>query len=142
MSSPHQVPVALRVVAILFLIGGLGSAVDVVMALYKGELYLNPGVLGIPTYFGLRAFSPGWRTWALVSLWLGLIGASVAFVVGLLGGLPAKFDLFGWRIAELPPYSMSIVAVATSALLLWQYRVLTRPDIRRLFEVQAPYTTV
>ena len=75
-------------------------------------------VLGFGIYFGLRRFSTGWRTCALVLIWIQLIVIPVIFVFGASARVPAFYaaGCLAWYLLQL-----------------WLYRVLTRPDIRNLF---------
>ena len=119
MTNERHVPVALSVVAILFLLGGIGGAIDVVRALFRGVIYVNFAILGIPIFFGLRSLVPAWRTCALVFLWIGLVACGLMFVAGLFGIVPVRVDLFGQHFAA-PSYWASIIAVPFFCLLTWQ----------------------
>ena len=121
MYKPRTVPTALRVVAVLFLISGIGSVIDVVAALFLERLYINIGVLGIPAYYGLLRFSPGWRTFALVCIWLGLVLCPVLFITGLITSIPADLSVFGVNYAKIPAIYMSIVSAPVFLLEIWQY---------------------
>ncbi len=81
--------------------------------------------------------SRGWRTCALVFLWLGMLLAPVAFFMGLAANSPAYFQVLGVRLASISPVWLSVVSVPYFILNFWQYRVLTRPDIRSLFRLPA-----
>ena len=78
-------------------------------------------------------FRSGWRTCALVLLWFGMLVAPVAFVLGLCSRAPAYFELFRLPLVSLPPVWLSVVSIPYFLLDLWQYRVLTRREIRTLF---------
>jgi len=99
----------------------------------QGHFSLDLGVLGIPIYFGLMRRSGGWRTCALVFLWVGMLMAPVAFITGLASGSPAYFKVFGVQLSSLSPVWLSVVSVPFFLLNLWQYRVLTHPEIRASF---------
>jgi hypothetical protein len=132
-----MLPRDLRVVAVIQLVGGLASAVGMVVQLTRNHLNLDFGVLGIPIYFGLMRLSSGWRTCALVFLWFSLILAPVVFFVGLAAQHPAWFGMFGVRLASVSPVWLSVAALLLFVLSLWQYRVLTRPGVRTLFLLPA-----
>ena len=40
---------------------------------------------------------------------------------------------YGLSFAEITPIGLALVSVALFLVLLWEYRVLTRPDIRERF---------
>lgn len=128
-----MLPRSLRVVAVIQLLLGLSSAVGILVQLTLGHVNLDFGVLGIPIYFGLKRLSSSWRTCALAFLWVGLIIAPVMFFLGVAAQRPAYFGVFGFRLASVSPLWLSVAALPLFVLLLWQYRVLTRPEIRSLF---------
>jgi hypothetical protein len=92
----------------------------------------HPFIVGFWIFFGLRRLSRGWRICALVVTWW--------IFIALLWILAYLF--FG-RQLHLSAPDVRMVGVAMSwllvkvglafALVVWQYRVLTRPDIRSLF---------
>ena len=119
-----------RIVAILFLVAGVTTVVRLIQT---RMLELTPGLLGIPTGIGLLRWSNGWRLVAVVTLW-------IAVAVSVLAG---AYWLFRGNISISSPWGSSPAVVATVALLglaltLWQLRVLTRPGVRRSFELGDP----
>jgi hypothetical protein len=128
-----MLPRALQVVAVIQLLAGLVAVVGILVQLTRSHVNVDFNVLGIPICFGLRRFSSAWRTCALAFLWSGLLFAPVMFFVGLVRERPAWFGVFGVRLASVPPSWLAIAALPLFAITLWQYRVLTRPDIRSLF---------
>ena len=135
MKENQSIPTALQVVAILFLLGGISSVIGMVIRLVSGSVYIDFGFLGIPTYFGLRRLSLGWRTFALVCIWLALIACPIAFVIGIFYSASTSAEVFGIPFAQVAPIWLSVVSVPIFLLEFWQYRVLTRPQIRALFFV-------
>lgn len=133
MSNERQVPRVLAVVAILFLLSGIASVADVALDLAQGELDFNLGILGIPICFGLRRFSPAWRTCALVFLWVGMLVCPIAFLLGLFGTGSASFNLLGIRVPDIPRFWVSVAAIPAFVVVAWEYSVLTNPRIRNLF---------
>ena len=129
-----MIPTALRVVALMHLVFGLLSVVGIMVQLTRGHINLDFGVLGIPIYFGLMRFSNGWRTCVLVFTWFGLVMAPIVFILGIVLRIPANVQMFGIPYANVSPIWLSVAAVPGFFLYLWQYRVLTRDDIRALFD--------
>jgi len=136
MTQARQIPTALSIVSYLFLISGIASVVDMIVRLTRGELYLTLGILGVWIFFGLRRFSPGWRICALVFIWFGLILGPLVAIIALLHDGPADLKVFGERVAYVSPIWLAAAAALFFLLALWQYRVLTRPDIHRLFHAE------
>jgi hypothetical protein len=130
-----MIPTALRVVATLQLLGGMSALGGMIDRLGHGELYLDVGVLGIPAFFGLIWLKPGWRTFVLIVTLAWLVAMPVLFILGLAVAelVPAEVRMFGLTIATLSALWMSALMVPLFLLLLWQFRVLTRPDVAALF---------
>lgn len=126
-------PTALRAVAGLFVFEGVCSAIEVVVSLLHSHISLNFGVLALCIGPGLLRHDRTWRTWALVFLWIGLIGIPLFCLIALRQNT-VDLDLFGVQVAKIPAVVGLTFAIAIFLLTFWQYRVLTRPDIKALFE--------
>jgi len=124
MTNKRQLPAELSVVSLVFLVLGFIALIQMVYGAMDGSLRFQFNVLGFWIYAGLRRFSTGWRTCALVLIWVQLIVMPVAIVFSITSG----FLL--WAIVDL----------AIFCLELWMYRVLTRSGNRSLFydELQIP----
>lgn len=133
MKDPRNIPTALRVVAYIHLVGGLLSVVTFFVLLFNGTFSIRLGILGIPIFFGLLNLRNGWRICAMVLMWFGLIGFPIIFVISLVSSVPAHFQLFGLNIARIHPWFVSLGTIPFFLLVVWQYRVLIRPDVRELF---------
>ena len=133
-----MIPTSLRVVALLQLLGGLSAVAGMLVGLPAGSIHLDLGVAGIPTYFGLMRLSDVWRTWAVAFAWMGMLASAALFTFGLLAHVPAELQIFGVRYGNISARWGSAVALPMFVLSLWQYRVLTRPDVRALFLQHAP----
>jgi hypothetical protein len=135
MSARAPLPLALRLVALLFLLGGISSVLNIVVCALNNRLQLDFGVVGILVYFGLLRLSSGWRTCALVLIWIGIIGAITISIIAMLsfGLARANINFFGIPGPETPPFFVFIPACFWLALALWQLSVLKRPDIMALF---------
>ncbi len=131
--SDRSLPVSLIIVAILFILEGVSSVIEMLMALSQGGIYIDFGVVAIFIGWGLLRLRPGWRTFALVLIWIGMVLAPIFAVLCLALPGPATFSLFGIEATELSKEVACLIALFIFALIIWQYKVLTRPDIRRLF---------
>jgi hypothetical protein len=135
MTESRLIPTSLKVVAVLFVLSGLSSLVEVIYSLGHGNLSINIGVLGLFIGPGLLRLSRGWRTWALVFTWLAIIVTPIAAVAFLAAQGPIEFRLFGRRVSDAPTALGVGMAALVFLVALWQYRVLTRPDVRALFRL-------
>jgi len=134
----QSVPLSLKIVAALFVLGGISSIIEVIMSLTQGTLNLNFGVLGLFIGIGLLRLSRLWRTCALVFLWITMIGIPIIAIIFMTASGPLDFTLFGQKVGQAPKGLGIVLAVVVFALAVWQYWVLTRPEVRRLFRVPGP----
>lgn len=132
--KPH-IPASLKVVAIIFFLGGIHSVIEVVLAFAHGRLSINFGVLGLFIGPGLLALRPGWRACAMVFIWIALICLPVATVLMLFHPGHFDFEVFGRQVGYVTKELGLAVAIALFLLTLWEYRVLNRPDVRILFGI-------
>lgn len=133
MEEVPQIPAALKVVAALFILSGVSAVLEMLFALFQSRININFGVIGLFVGLGLLGLRPGWRTCALVLLWIGMIGTPVIGLLMLGSSAPLNFAVFGVTIGHIPKPAGFVMAAALFLLAVWQYRVLTRPDIRALF---------
>lgn len=129
----RRLPLSLKVVAILFILGGISSAIEVFVSLMRSHININFGVLGILIGIGLFRLRQGWRSCALVFTWIGLIAAPIIGLLFLSHPGPLDFSVFGQKVGHAPKelgVSMVLILFIYS---IWQYRTLTRRDVRLLF---------
>jgi len=135
-SERRPAPKALLVVSTLFLLGGLWSLALTVQSLLEGRWVTDLGLLGIPAFFGLRSFSCGWRTYALAMLWTIMVLAPIRIFFCNVTYLVVWTKLVkNVQDSDLPSVWTPAIAVLLFMLAFWQYRVLTRREVRELFFV-------
>lgn len=127
----RPIPQPLKIVAWLFIISGISSAIQVIVLLLSGHININLGVLSIFIGQGLLRFNPRSLSWAMFFTWLGLIFIPAFILLSLLS--PGNLNIFGLNFGQAPPGLGFIVGVAAFALVYWQYTVLTDYEIRQLF---------
>ncbi|MGP8200329.1 MAG: hypothetical protein ACLQU4_12605 [Limisphaerales bacterium] len=133
---------ALSVVSYLFLFVGLMALVLMISHAVKGYFHFNFGILGIGIFAGLRRYSRIWRMCALMFIWYGIITLSIALFFCLCDQSASASALyFSHRLSTIPPNWLSIPLAMALLVTLWQYRVLTHPAIRRLFEEEPQPST-
>jgi hypothetical protein len=133
MHNSVPIPTSLKVVAILFVLGGAFSLVEVVVSLMHGNVNMNFGVLGLFIGPGLLRLRRGWRTCALVFLWIGIIGAPIVAVIFITTSRPLDLAIFDHKVGHASKEFGIAIAALLFGLAVWQYRVLTRPDVCALF---------
>lgn len=99
----------------------------------KGHIKLNFNILGLFIGPGLLRLHRGWRTCALTFLWGALIGVPIVSMIFLGHHGPFDLKLFGQKVVHASKHFALLLAVAVFLTAVWQYSVLTRPDIRAMF---------
>ena len=127
---------SLTIVAILFILGGISAAIEIIVSLVHSHVNLNFGVLGIFIGRGLLKLSRGWRTCALVFTWIALIGIPLIALLFISARGQLDFKVLGQTVGHTSKGFGLLVAGIASAVALWQYRVLTRPDVNELFQIR------
>lgn len=130
MSNRHF---ALKAVAAAFCFVGALSVVDMALELARGYVSLNLGVLALFVGVGLFRHSHPWRVAAVVCACLTVVASLALGVALLVGGQPIVYT--GWEKAGTLPFSAGVAfAVLGFAIGLWQLWVLTRPQVKQLFQ--------
>jgi hypothetical protein len=132
-----RLPLSIRVVAWVFVITGVSSLVNVVLQAFviRRGLPLNFHVLGIFIGRGLLLRREGWLQFAwgynalLLTIWAGVTILSVGFYVCQLAGFVGDTSVT-W---SGHPAFVLLSFLGVWAYLVWQQRVLSRPDVRDLF---------
>ncbi len=132
---PSTLPISLKVVALLFIICGILSILEMIGHLISGHININFGALGVFVGPGLLKLKRGWRTCALVLIWFAMITLLIVSVVALFLTQPATLKIFGQEMGHAPAWTLSILGVILFAVALWEYRVLTSHQVRRLFGI-------
>lgn len=127
------VPRDLRIVALLFLLSGINSALTMVVGFMTGQIRLEFGFISIFAFFGLLHLSRGWRLYALFMIWWGIVISPVIIILGLTTNL-CTFNIFTLPVTQIPPLVGAMVSLVIFFLLLWQLKVLTRREIKALFQ--------
>ena len=125
-------PLALRLVSALFLVSGLWAAFSILFGLLHGHIRLNFNILGLWIGPGLILHNRTCRTLALCFIWIGLIMLPI-FALFTFSRSSVAFRFLGIPIGHIPGPAALLCATAIFLLTLWQYRVLTRPEIGKLF---------
>jgi hypothetical protein len=133
MSQPIDLPRDLRIVAIIFLVGGINSVLIMIIGAMTNHISLEFGVFSIFAYFGLLRLSRGWRVYALAMSCLAIVFAPVMAVVVLTTN-NCTFNIFNVPVTRIPALVGIVFAVFFFLLALWQLKVLTRPDVEALFQ--------
>jgi hypothetical protein len=129
----RSLPLALKIVAVLFILGGFSAAIEVIASLMNNRININFGVLGIFIGIGLFRLSQGWRTCALVFTWIGLIAAPIIGLLFIGHSGPLDFSVFGQKIGHASKELGVAMILVIFIYSIWQYRTLTRRDVRLLF---------
>ncbi len=110
----RPIPQPLKIVAWLFIIGGIFSAIQVVVLLFTGHININLGVLGIFIGRGLLRLNPRSLAWAMFFIWFGLIFTPIFIILSVF--TPGNLKIFGLNMGQAPPGLGFIFGVAAFAL--------------------------
>lgn len=130
----QQIPISLKIVAWLFIINGVSAAIEMMVLLMNHQINLNFGVLGIFIGIGLLKLRNGWRICGLVFIWIALILMPVLLLIMLSVSGPLDFKFFGLQVGHVGKGPVMILGLLLYALVLWERWVLTRSDIKILFQ--------
>ncbi len=130
MFSHHS---ALKVVAWLFIGGGVLDFAGTVYSLCAGHFHVDFGFLTVLVGIGLLSRWPSCLTIALVLTWGMLLFLPLLSVYALLGSEPLGIHLFNIRLPAISRAALICVGILGFALTLWQRHVLTRPEVSLLF---------
>ena len=131
-----KIPVPLKIVVVYFLFSGIYRLILVIFRVIEygsfGLFSLLAPVIYIMISYKLLMLQPRWRTFALF-----LILAGILFTVGfMLVEISGVSSIFSDQVQELLFNSSAfsfVVKILVSIFLYWQYQVLTRGDIIKLF---------
>jgi hypothetical protein len=129
----QNIPVSLKIVAWLFIITGIFAGINILGSLTSDRPVANLVVIHLFAGVGLLKLRADWRTYSLVVIWLSLINTLQAFDEVLSATVPIDFVLFGRKVGDFSKPISLIFGAAIFILLIWAYRVLTRPDVKELF---------
>jgi hypothetical protein len=135
MNKGQHIPVSLKVVAILFILGGIYAVIDIIVAIAYSRIGINFNVLGLFIGPGLLALRPGWRKCALFFIWFAIIVIPIIGLLSITVRGPLDLKIFGQVIGHTTKSFGLLIVGIIFAVALWQYHVLTRPDIKDLFQV-------
>jgi hypothetical protein len=138
MKDKRQIPTSLLAVSYLFLAMGIVAVIEISIGATRGVIHADFYFLGIGIFTGLRRFSRGWRTCALVLTWFGLTG--MIFIIGsvLYDGGTVYVRPSDHKMVSIPLVWSLAVILPIFLLQLWRYRVLMRADVRDLFYQEIP----
>lgn len=150
-ASAWQTPLPLKVVALLFILGGVLGLTEMLLGmLVHGSFAVNVfAILWLCMGIGLLRWHNGWRRGAILVAWLYLAMALVMVVISTLEAVfrsrpGVEVSVFAWRVG---PWAPPLVGLGLAGVAFWVYRVLSRPDIvwqfknRHLAEQIAPGST-
>ena len=128
---------AVRIVAVLFMLYGLEALVETVFTVARdGAKIPHPGVLAIPIAAGLWRGREGWRICARIVLTLPILGGGMLATRMCFGYTPRP-EVFSWLLTDQPPRAIAFAWVAiVFSLALWQYLTLQRADVREYFKTK------
>jgi uncharacterized BrkB/YihY/UPF0761 family membrane protein len=92
------------------------------------------GVLGLLIGPGLIRLRKGCRLCGLFLSIVAMVGIPVVALFYLFGNLPMEFKVLGFSVCETSTVAFLTTAFILYAVMIWQYRVLSRVNTRVLFD--------
>lgn len=128
-----RTPIQLKLVAWIFILGGISAAIEILIDASNGRTNLNFGVIGVFIGIGLLRLRAGWRTLALILLLITLAFIPVLCVLALSTPCSLDFRILGQKVAALSPPLFFTLLAAFFVFTFWQFHVLNRPNVRIMF---------
>jgi hypothetical protein len=138
-------PLRLAILALVFILSGCSSLWGVIRDFGQHSRSIDLGILALPIGIGLLRYRPWWRLAALASIWLyfGALLLATAILFRLTGEISpnvrtiAEFAVSGKKVLVQSQANFWVALLFyafLAALLIWSYRVLTRQNIKALFQ--------
>ena len=147
-SNQRELPIPLKITSWFFLFMGIMGLLWLIFGIKDlAELWarnfpfsfalvfhflFHPGILGFWIFLGLRKFSSGWRICALIAIWWIII-ACLLILIYLLFGAEFHIHPFDPRLINASKNWLLIKFSLGLLLVIWQWQILIRRDIRDLF---------
>ena len=126
-------PVRLVVIALLFVLSGVTSAVAMGQAISQHMLLFDVGIINLFIGVGLFTLSNRMRIWALFASLLYVVWCPIFIVLTLISQQPATFRILSIPYAEIPPGVTVAFTILVFLYSCWQFQVLRQPEIRDRF---------
>ncbi|AQT67671.1 hypothetical protein STSP2_00819 [Anaerohalosphaera lusitana] len=126
-------PLSLKIIAALFIVDGVLRILTMFVTRFQNSP-ITP-IIGIITLFagcGLLTLSSGWRTFILVILWFYMIYIPSIIAISIKYNI-YKLTPVNTEIFQRPLFYIMAYLLCLFLFVLWMYRVLTRPEVRKLF---------
>ena len=132
---------SLIVVAVLFILIGCVAAWDIGSNLHNRIYSVNFSLLCLSVGVGILRLRPRWRVAALIMIWLPFILGACLGIAALFGQFTIRSHatFFGFELTGVLRFIATIAACTLIPILLvWMSRVLTRSDVKALFQQASP----
>ena len=126
-------PVRLVIIALLFVLSGISSAVAMGQAISQHMLLFDVGIINLFIGVGLFTLSNRMRIWALFASLLYIVWCPIFIVLTLTSQQPATVRILSIPYAQVPPGVTVAFTVLVFLYSCWQFQVLRQLEIRDLF---------
>jgi hypothetical protein len=138
--SRPPLPTSVKVLGGIYLLAGGLPLIETIWAAFQGTFYVGIAMLAVPLGVGLLRRSPAWRKLALCAAVVQIL--VLGLVVYILYGHSEEFaDMWAGLSAKIGPMFGKLVLGALAALTaaglavsVWSIRLLTRNEVKRLFQ--------
>lgn len=131
-----RAPLALNVLAWLYIATGVGAVLGIAKAIAHNTIDLDFSVFCVLIGWGLLRRSASSRAWALFCSGLGAILIVPVAIILYYAKAPLTVSIFDRDLGSVPKIWAVGFGLLALLVLFWQYLILTRSDVRKLFRRQ------
>jgi len=133
--SRPPLPLALKAVAWVEIFQGLAAVGAIIHSAVMGWPNADPGYLSIPAGIFLLRLQRTWRLYLLVTSWISFVLLPLIGVATFLLEEPLDIRILNVNTKVLSDGTIALFAGTLFLIMIWQYRVLTRPEVKELFGI-------
>ena len=133
MKIDSRVPMSLKIVAGLYILAGVHSLWQMISSISNSSFSINIGFIALFVGYGLLKLKNGWRKAALILSWLMFVMMGIITIVLTSYQDSVNFTMFGDSVGNVPKIYGFIIIAVIFLVVLWQYRILTNKEIKKLF---------
>ena len=127
----------IRIAAFLAIYAGVYDLFIMIAKCFNGRMALSLGFIAIFIGKGLLEWRSGWRTFALVYIWLCLIIIPITFIAQFWSPPETFFTLISFSLKEsLPPQVSTILQVPIFIAVFVIWKTLSKENVKKRFEMQ------
>ena len=129
------IPLSLRLVGWITILYGISSILNIIELARHGRFFINLSALQFFGGIGILRRKRGWRLYQLFCLWLGLALLVLAGISIVSGRQLISYGWMGIPLERARPEVLLSLFILLALLTVWEIRVLTRSEVKKLFGI-------